>query len=46
MYEIPSDPTIQSVLVTEQCVRTGEKPQVTRDAGRPRTPVKNVNRAF
>ena len=26
MYEIPSDPTIQSVCITERCVRTGEAP--------------------
>ena len=38
MYEIPSDPTIQSVLITEDCVRNGSKPVVTRDASKPRTP--------
>ena len=42
MYDIPSDPTIQSVLVTEDCVRNGTKPSVTRDASKPRQPVKNV----
>jgi len=31
MYEIPSDPTIQSVCITERCVREGEPPQITRD---------------
>ena len=37
MYEIPSDPTIQSVLITEGCVRNGRSPQITRDASsRPR----------
>lgn len=25
MYEIPSDPTIQSVLITEDCVRNGHR---------------------
>ena len=42
MYEIPSDPTIQSVLITEACVRNGEKPVVTRDASKPRAPIKNA----
>ena len=32
MYEIPSAPTIQSVCITERCVREGEPPQITRDA--------------
>ena len=27
MYEIPSDPTIQSVCITERCVREGEPPR-------------------
>ena len=42
MYEIPSDPTIQSVLITEDCVRSGSKPVVTRDASKPRTPIRNA----
>ena len=42
MYEIPSDPSIQSVLVTEQCVRNGEKPMVTRDSSKPRQPIRNA----
>ena len=42
MYEIPSDPTIQSVLITEDCVRNGTKPVVTRDASKPRTPIRNA----
>ena len=42
MYEIPSDPTIQSVLITEDCVRNGSKPGVTRDASKPRTPIRNA----
>ena len=42
MYDIPSDPTIQSVLVTEQCVRERQKPQVTRDASNPRKPIRNA----
>ena len=46
MYEIPSDPTIQSVCITERCVRTGEAPRsdqerrryaVTQEPGRERT---------
>ena len=42
MFEIPSDPSIQSVLITEGCVRNGEKPQVTRDSSKPRQPIKNA----
>ncbi len=42
MYEIPSDPTIQSVCITERCVQTGEAPQITRDAAKPRAPIKNA----
>ena len=42
MFDIPSDPTIQSVLVTENCVREQEKPQVTRDSSKPRKPIRNA----
>ena len=42
MYEIPSDPTIQTVLVTQACVRGQEKPVVTRDPQKPRLPIKNA----
>ena len=42
MYEIPSDPTIQSVCITERCVREGEQPQITRDASKPRATIKNA----
>ena len=42
MYEIPSDPTIQSVCITERCVREGEPPQIPRDAAKPRAPIKNA----
>ena len=42
MYEIPSDPTIQSVCITERRVREGEPPQITRDAAKPRAPIKNA----
>ena len=42
MYELPSDPTIQSVCITERCVREGEPPQITRDAAKPRAPIKNA----
>ncbi len=30
MYEIPSDPSITSVLITRNCVLNGEEPKVTR----------------
>ena len=46
MYEIPSDPTIQSVCITERCVREGEPPQITRDAAKPRAPIKNAGVAL
>ena len=42
MYEIPSDPTIQSICITERCVREGEPPQITCDAAKPRAPIKNA----
>ena len=42
MFEIPSDPTIQSVLITEKCVRGDEKPQVVRDSSKPRQPIRNA----
>jgi len=42
MFEIPSDLSIQSVLVTERCVRNGEKPHVTRDSSKPRVPIRNA----
>ena len=42
MYKIPSDPAIQSVLITEDCVRNGTEPQVTRDEAHPRQPIKNA----
>lgn len=42
MFEIPSDPTIQSVLITEACVRSGEKPHVVRDSSKPRQPIRNA----
>ncbi|MBQ5748890.1 MAG: ATP-dependent Clp protease ATP-binding subunit ClpX, partial [Oscillospiraceae bacterium] len=42
MYDIPSDLTIQSVLITEDCVRNDGKPVVTRDAAKPRPPIRNA----
>ena len=35
MYEIPSDLTIQKVLITEDCVRGGQ-PRIIRDENHPR----------
>ena len=35
MYEIPSDLTIQKVLITEDCVRGGQ-PRIIRDGNHPR----------
>ncbi len=42
MYEIPSDPTIQSVLITEDCVRNGTEPVIKRDASSPREAIRNA----
>ena len=42
MYEIPSDPTIQSVLITEDCVRNDTEPVIKRDASRPREAIRNA----
>ena len=39
MYDIPSDPTIVRVTITEDCVKNGAEPQVIRD------PEKTVRRA-
>ena len=36
MYEIPSDPKIRKIRVTEDAVRKGRKPDVIRDGGSPR----------
>ena len=38
MYDIPSDPTIVKVTITEDCVKTGEPPQLTRDPERTQRP--------
>ena len=42
MYEIPAAPPIQAVGIPERCVREGEPPQITRDAAKPRAPIKNA----
>ena len=39
MYEIPSDPTITQVTITEDCVKNGAEPEIERD------PEKAVRRA-
>ena len=39
MYEIPSDPTITQVTITEDCVKNGAEPVIERD------PDKAVRRA-
>ncbi len=39
MYEIPSDPTIQSVLITEKCVTEQASPEITRDPDKKRAGV-------
>ena len=42
MYDIPSDPTIQSVLITEDCVRNGTDPVIKRDPNKPRPAIRNA----
>ncbi|MBQ3723945.1 MAG: ATP-dependent Clp protease ATP-binding subunit ClpX [Oscillospiraceae bacterium] len=47
MYEIPSDPTISRVTVTEACIRDGAAPEVEHDGSRtrelPGSPVKTLD---
>ena len=43
MFDIPSDLSIQSVLITEDCVRNGEEPSVVRDPAKMRKPIRNVS---
>ena len=31
MYEVPSDPTIRKVVVTEDCIRNGTEPEIFRE---------------
>ena len=45
MFEIPSDPSIQSVAITEQTITEHVKPMVVRDASNPRTPVHKVGKS-
>ena len=42
MFDIPSDLTIQSVLITEDCVRGVGEPFVVRDSEKPRQPIRNA----
>ncbi len=45
MFEIPSDPSIQSVAITEHTITEHAAPIVVRDASKPRTPVHKVGRS-
>ena len=38
MYDIPSDPTIVKVIITESCVRDGTGPELVRDPERTQRP--------
>ena len=38
MYDIPSDPTIVKVSITEGCVRDKQPPELTRDPERTQRP--------
>ena len=42
MFEIPSDPTIQTVSVTEDCIVNQAPPQVQRDPAKPRQPMHKI----
>lgn len=42
MFEIPSDPTIQSVEITDKCITQHAKPQVLRDPEHLREPVHKI----
>ncbi len=44
MFEIPSDPSIQSVTITEQTIVEHAAPEVTRDPSKPRQPVHRVGK--
>ena len=45
MFEIPSDPSIQSVTITEQSITDHAVPSVDRDPSNPRQPVHKVGRS-
>ncbi len=45
MFDIPSDPAIQSVVITEQSVKEKGAPELVRDAKHPRTPVHKVGKS-
>ena len=38
MYDIPSDPTIIKVSITEECVKEGASPELTRNPNRTQRP--------
>ena len=42
MYDIPSDPSIQSVQITAACVRGEAEPVITRDPAKLRAPIRNA----
>mgnify|MGYP004642494787 FL=1 len=42
MYDIPSDPSIQSVQITAACVRGEAEPIITRDPAKLRAPIRNA----
>ncbi|MBQ9268146.1 MAG: ATP-dependent Clp protease ATP-binding subunit ClpX [Oscillospiraceae bacterium] len=45
MFEIPSDPSIQSVTITEQTITDHAAPSVDRDPSNPRQPVHKVGKS-
>lgn len=34
MYDIPSDPSVYKVIITEDCIKNGAQPEVLRDPER------------
>ena len=46
MYQIPSDPSIQSVRITKACVTDGQMPLLEQDAAHPRLPVGKLDAAI
>jgi ATP-dependent Clp protease ATP-binding subunit ClpX len=44
MFEIPSDPSIQTVTITEESIVSHVPPEVQRDASKPRQPLHKVGK--
>ena len=44
MYEIPSDPTIEKVVITKECVDKTGKPRLTYNTNRTKTAAKSAKK--